>query len=59
MSFSLYLARTPLEIMLIYSIAGIGIASFTLSIIAFIGDITRIGYLGKSYGLFTTFMQIG
>ncbi|MEM2933483.1 MAG: MFS transporter [Methanocellales archaeon] len=58
-SFLLFLTSTPAEIMLVYSIAGIGIASFTPSIIAFIGDITRTGYLGRSYGLFTTFMQIG
>ncbi len=58
-SFLLFLTRSPVEIMLVYSIAGIGIASFTPSIIAYIGDITRTGHLGRSYGLFTTFMQIG
>lgn len=58
-SFLLPLTYSPVEIMLVYAIGGIGIASFTPSIIAYIGDIARTGHLGRSYGLFTTFMQIG
>lgn len=58
-SFLFFFARNPYQMMGIYAIGGLGVASFTPTMISFIGDISPPASLGKAYGLFSTSMQVG
>ncbi len=51
--------KTPLQIMLFYLFGGFGIASFTPSIMSYIGDISYPGYVGRAYGYYTTSLYAG
>lgn len=51
--------KTPLQIMLFYLFGGVGIASFTPSIMSYIGDISSPGFIGRAYGYYTTSLYAG
>lgn len=58
-SFLLSSAGTPREIMVIYAVAGLAIASFSPAMASFVGDVTRQAKMGRAYGWYTTAMQMG
>ncbi len=58
-SFLLVFATTPLEIGVLYTIAGFGPPCFTPTIAALAGDIAPEGKMGRTYGWYTLFAAIG
>lgn len=58
-SFLLSSAGTPGEIMAVYAIAGLAIASFSPAMASFVGDVTQQARMGWAYGWYTTAMQMG
>ncbi|WP_309492235.1 MFS transporter [Candidatus Hecatella orcuttiae] len=57
-SFLLPFAGQPYLILAVYALAGLGIAAYTPSIIAFVGDVSGSLSFGRAYGLYTTFMAV-
>lgn len=58
-SFLLVYSNTPLQIGLLYTIAGFGPPAFTTAIASLVGDITPRGRMGRAYGWYTLAAAIG
>lgn len=58
-SFALAFTKTPGEMMVIYALAGLGASSFAPAMSSFVGDITSVERMGRSYGWYTSSMQVG
>lgn len=58
-SFLLFFTKTPGQIMAVYALAGLGVASFAPAMASFLGDVTRRSRMARAYGWYTTAMQIG
>jgi MFS family permease len=58
-SFLLASTKNPLQIMLVYALAGLGASSFAPAIASFVGDVTSKERMGRAYGWYTSSMQVG
>ncbi len=58
-SFLLYFSRSPLEIVWIYLLFGIGLAAFGPTMMSFVADFSPATHLGRSYGWYTTALYSG
>ncbi|RLI04520.1 hypothetical protein DRO26_04420 [Candidatus Bathyarchaeota archaeon] len=55
-SFLLAFSTNPNFLIFIYAFAGLGVAAFSPTVIAFVGDVSKTESLGLAYGLYTTIM---
>lgn len=53
-SFLLYFSRTPAQLVWIYVLFGVGLASFGPTMMSLVADISPPTHLGRSYGWYTT-----
>jgi MFS family permease len=53
-SFLLYFSKTPMQLMWIYLLFGVGLAAFGPTMMSFVADFSPATHLGRSYGWYTT-----
>jgi MFS family permease len=58
-SFFLSISQTPTHVLIIYTFAGLGAASFAPAMASFVGDITSKEKMGRAFGWYTSAMQVG
>ncbi len=57
-SFLLYFSKTPLQLIWIYLLFGMGLAAFGPTMMSFVADFSPASHLGRSYGWYTTAIYI-
>jgi len=57
-SLLMILANSPTLIMVMYTLAGLGLACYSPAVTAFIGDVSRSDKVGRFYGTYTTVQQV-
>jgi len=57
--FALYFATSPLQIMAIYFLFGIGLSTYGPTMMSFVADITPSSHIGRAYGWYTTSLYLG
>jgi MFS family permease len=58
-SLLLYFAGTPLQMVAIYLLFGVGLAAFGPTMMSFVADFSPATHLGRSYGWYTTALYAG
>ncbi len=58
-SFLLAFTKTPLQIMPIYFLFGIGLSAYGPTMMSYVADISPLTHLGRSYGWYTTSLYTG
>lgn len=58
-SFALYFASSPLQVMVIYFLFGIGLSAYGPTMMSLVADIASPSYMGWAYGWYTTSLYLG
>ena len=57
--FALYFTTSPLQIMIIYFLFGVGLSTYGPTMMSFVADITPVSHIGRAYGWYTTSLYLG
>jgi len=57
--FALYFTTSPLQIMAIYFLFGIGLSAYGPTMMSFVADIIPASHIGRAYGWYTTSLYLG
>ncbi|MCX7823893.1 MAG: MFS transporter [Syntrophobacterales bacterium] len=58
-SFALYLAPSPLYLVFIYFLFGVGLSAYGPTMMSLVADITPPTHIGRAYGWYTTSLYLG
>jgi len=58
-SFLLYFSRTPMQLLGVYLLFGVGLAAFAPTMMSLVADFSPPTHLGRSYGWYTTALYCG
>lgn len=58
-AFALYFATSPIHVMAIYFLFGIGLSAYGPTMMSFVSDITPVSHAGRAYGWYTMSLYIG
>ncbi|MEJ5300770.1 MAG: MFS transporter [Thermodesulforhabdaceae bacterium] len=57
--FALYFTTSPLQILVIYFLFGVGLSTYGPTMMSFVADITPSSHIGRAYGWYTTSLYLG